>query len=145
MARKRGRPPKSPSSSSKSEQHDRSEPFDPLTLDWETLDDIDFASLNPEQSKKMLLALEVMKKKLQQHDVSNSDGGQKEETPVIIPTESPRQPQQPNGMEKQPNVWESFDISKLRNAGGAIQAITEVIDNLSTDQRQSNVPTLQEA
>ncbi|KAK7244603.1 hypothetical protein RIF29_39427 [Crotalaria pallida] len=52
MARKRGRPPKSPSSSSKTEQHDRSEPLDPLSLDWETLDDIDFASLNPDQTKK---------------------------------------------------------------------------------------------
>ncbi|KAK7256544.1 hypothetical protein RIF29_29997 [Crotalaria pallida] len=118
MARKRGRPPKSPSSSSKTEQHDRSEPLDPLSLDWETLDDIDFASLNPDQTKKMLLALEVMKNKLQQHDVSNSEGGQKEGTPVNPSTDSPRQPQQPNVMDKQPNVWESFDITKLRNAGG---------------------------
>ncbi|KAK7267117.1 hypothetical protein RIF29_19781 [Crotalaria pallida] len=55
MARKRGRPPKSPSSSSKTEQHDRSEPLDPLSLDWETLDDIDFASLNPDQTKKIII------------------------------------------------------------------------------------------
>ncbi|KAK7267243.1 hypothetical protein RIF29_19910 [Crotalaria pallida] len=113
MARKKGRPPKSPSSSSKSDQHDRSDPLDPLALDWETLDDIDFASLKPDQTKKMLLALEVMKNKLKQHDDSNSVGGQKEGIPVNPTADSPRQmiiennthPQQPKGVEKQPNCF----------------------------------------
>ncbi|KAK7288601.1 hypothetical protein RIF29_02067 [Crotalaria pallida] len=128
MARKRGRPPKTPSSSSKKspEKQDHCDDnhggLDLSLSDEETLEAID--NLSPKKVVEMLKNLEVLKERIQKK--VPPVGCSKEGVIACDETEKNQAKLMKEGIEatsgvlKQPSVWEKFDISKLRNAVDAV-------------------------
>ncbi|KAK7273347.1 hypothetical protein RIF29_14396 [Crotalaria pallida] len=68
MARKRGRPPKSPLSSSKAtnsaSKGTTSRTDDALPIDFEALDDLDLDNLSPKKQSQLLMLLDELKAKI---------------------------------------------------------------------------------
>ncbi|KAK7256000.1 hypothetical protein RIF29_29430 [Crotalaria pallida] len=119
MARKRGRPPKTPSSSAKktpdkhavvADDHAR---IDLSMSDEEALEDID--NLSPKKAMALLRNLDVLrdrvKSKIPTEEKAYEGLKPHEEEGVDMSSQAKK------GETKQPSVWDNFDISKLRNAG----------------------------
>ncbi|KAK7250888.1 hypothetical protein RIF29_33634 [Crotalaria pallida] len=123
MARKRGRPPKTPVTQQKETHEDASERSEPIPMDLQALEDADFENLGPKKTQEILVCLDALHAKLtgKGSDEAAKDENTNKEDPKdsqgergnidsngTVPTQEPF---------KVPNVWENFDITKLRNAG----------------------------
>ncbi|KAK7256565.1 hypothetical protein RIF29_30019 [Crotalaria pallida] len=123
MPKKRGRPPKPPSSSSKqtpfSKPNHDSEPLDvslvqERLLNLEGLDD-----LSSKQVAVLMKTLDEIKEKLKGKQVVTDDVEVVYETP-FDQQEKGDEPEKTDPP-KRASIWDSFDITKLRNAGGKLE------------------------
>ncbi|KAK7273512.1 hypothetical protein RIF29_14564 [Crotalaria pallida] len=133
MAKKRGRPAKvTPSTSKQHGEHDHST-IESIPLDFETLDDIDFDALSPKQAEKVLTALDELRMKVSaktlntkvdEEEARSKDEEEKNKDSSNDGSATLTRADQNENMidtrKKGPTVWENFDISKLRNAGGKL-------------------------
>ncbi|KAK7256366.1 hypothetical protein RIF29_29808 [Crotalaria pallida] len=134
MARKRGRPPKIPSSSHKQPQTPSK---DSLPIDFKALDDLNLDDLSPKKQGELLTLLEELKNRIQgkpdsdvQNRVDHSNGkGKGPEAPNDVDQLGQTQNKDSTGKSvespvqstpKPASVWDNFDISRLRSAGGKL-------------------------
>ncbi|KAK7274696.1 hypothetical protein RIF29_15793 [Crotalaria pallida] len=121
MAKKRGRPPKTPSKQKTS--HDN------LTVDLSQLDEediVDIDSLTPKQAATLLKNIDAIRERLKGKTPATDEIGAVQETQK---QDAPAVGSSNPIIKRPPSVWDSFDISKLRNAG----------EKLSFIQPQKNV------
>ncbi|KAK7256640.1 hypothetical protein RIF29_30094 [Crotalaria pallida] len=122
MPKKRGRPPKSPSSSSKQTPPSMAK-HDSVNLDFSLLQDRllnleGLDDLNSKQASDLMKNLDLIKEKLKGKQVMPDD------VELVAETQLENQgntdePKKPDPIKKA-TIWDSFDITKLRNAGGML-------------------------
>ncbi|KAK7281125.1 hypothetical protein RIF29_08841 [Crotalaria pallida] len=115
MAKKRGRPPKT--ASNKKTSHDN------LTVDLSQLDEEDIAdidSLTPKQAATLLKNIDAIRERLKGKAPATDEIGAVQETQK---QDAPALGSSNPIIEKPPSVWDSFDISKLRNVGDKLSFI----------------------
>ncbi|KAK7251034.1 hypothetical protein RIF29_33899 [Crotalaria pallida] len=120
MAKKRGRPPKFPNPNVNSNNETQKQGLDLLELDEEDMADID--GLSPKQADKLLKNLDLIRAKLKGKTSrvmpENLSEKMTDDNQCVLNKEEDniRIASNPN-FSKPPFVWDSFDITKLRNAG----------------------------
>ncbi|KAK7258958.1 hypothetical protein RIF29_24551 [Crotalaria pallida] len=140
MARKRGRPPKTPSSSAKktsekkSHNEDETFRFDLSPSDEETLEDID--NLSPKKAELLLRNLDTLRAriegKVQEKEKAESSKKVQEGTDKRSSSQL-NGLQEPIAVTKQPSVWDNFDVSKLRNAAEDEVAVESAVAKSNND------------
>ncbi|KAK7250510.1 hypothetical protein RIF29_32995 [Crotalaria pallida] len=126
-----------------------------LAIDLSILDDVEIEDLTSNQAEKVLETLDVIRSKLAlkgSSDLVKDSAGssqvrsaKKDASEALDPKNAAKSNSPIDEPEfVKPNVWESFDITKLRNAG-AIKEVNEVIDDLTDNQLGKDKGTIQES
>ncbi|KAK7267888.1 hypothetical protein RIF29_20568 [Crotalaria pallida] len=139
MAKKRGRPSnqKPPSSSSTPKNRVSSiNVNDSIPLDLNLLDDRSLSlesldALDSKQTECLLGKLDVIRQRIKGKQIVNHDeeivnetkfgDAHENQNETEIPKETEKPKKTDHSSPKQPNVWDNFYISKLRNAGGKLE------------------------
>ncbi|KAK7287521.1 hypothetical protein RIF29_00802 [Crotalaria pallida] len=132
MAKKRGRPPKTPSSSAKKKTNDESAnnpgpTCDDITLsDVETLEELD--SLTPKKAALLLRNIDILRANIKGKSIVGKDDAINEKETIVLNEKSVIRDETVVQLQTETHakpatgsVWENFDISKLRNAGEKLQ------------------------
>ncbi|KAK7273311.1 hypothetical protein RIF29_14360 [Crotalaria pallida] len=130
MAKKRGRPPKTPPSTAKKDQGDNSKIEDVNTMNLANLEDADLDNLSPKKSQAILECIEALRQRLkgkavaddvQELDPKIIDTNVNNDSEKSNPNEKAVETVKDQGFVKPDNVWANIDITKLRNAGEKLQ------------------------
>ncbi|KAK7281427.1 hypothetical protein RIF29_09411 [Crotalaria pallida] len=131
MARKKGRPPKSPSPHPSPTPNTIPKNLDLLNLDEEDMEDIE--DLSPKKAGSILKKLDELRAKIKGKEIVEEEGeGMNKEliTLNIITQNTSTQRPDPAFLGEQPrraSIWDSFDITKLRNAGEKLNFVEPTI------------------
>ncbi|KAK7273312.1 hypothetical protein RIF29_14361 [Crotalaria pallida] len=130
MVKKRERPPKSPNPNANTSNETQKRGLDLLELDEDDMADID--GLSPKQAEKLLKNLDLIHAKLKEKTpvvlTENLSEKKADDNQALLNTEevNTRTTRNPS-FTKPPSVWDSFDITKLRNAGEKLSFVQPAV------------------
>ncbi|KAK7243537.1 hypothetical protein RIF29_38337 [Crotalaria pallida] len=131
MARKKGRPPKSPSPHPSPTPNTIPKNLDLLNLDDEDMEDIE--DLSPKKAGSILKKLDELRAKIKGKAIVEEEGEGMDKDLITLNTTTQNTSTQnldPTTIGEKPrraSIWDSFDITKLRNAGEKLNFVEPTI------------------